>query len=212
MKIILASASPRRRELLAQIIPEFDVIPSDGEESVTGEDPSGIVTELARRKAESVARRLAHFPEKKDFGADAGGESPAEESREGMLVIGADTIVVQNGRILGKPADGEDAFRMLRALSDSTHRVYTGVCLLSPGSAHNAGLVQTFYEMTEVTFYPMTDEEIRAYIRTGDPMDKAGAYGIQSGCAKYVRGISGDYNNVVGLPLARLYHELKRQD
>ncbi len=186
MKVVLASASPRRRELLAQIVPEFDVIPSDAEEIVTAKDPQDIVMELAAQKAQSVAQKMSSEEEK-------------------TLVIGADTIVVQNDRVLGKPADEDDAYRMLSALSGKTHQVYTGVCLIRfPGDK-----VKTFYEKTDVTFYPMTEEEIRDYIRTGDPMDKAGAYGIQSGCAGYVRGISGDYNNVVGLPVARLYHEIK---
>ncbi len=201
MKVILASASPRRRELLTQIVPDFEVIPSEGEEIITKEDPPQIVMELAAQKAESVAQKLSaqKLTARKDETADSDDE---------MLIIGADTIVVLDGQILGKPVDEADACRMLRALSGNTHQVYTGVCLILmlPGTGEYS--LRTFYEKTDVTFYPMTEEEIRDYIETGDPMDKAGAYGIQSGCGKYIRGINGDYNNVVGLPVARLFHEI----
>ncbi len=218
MRVILASASPRRRELLAQIVPEFEVIPSDGEEIVTEENPQDIVTELAAQKAQYAAEKLTS--EK-----DTRTEDEADVPREEMLVIGADTIVVKDGLILGKPEDEADAFRMLSLLSGETHQVYTGVCLIGiaadgkgmPGSQDGGddnaqkclSRIKTFYEETDVEFYPMSGEEIRNYIATGDPMDKAGAYGIQSGCARYVRGIKGDYNNVVGLPVARLYHEIE---
>ncbi len=188
MKVLLASASPRRRELLAQIVPEFEVFPFQGEEIITGDTPPAIVKELAAQKAQWAAE------------AAAGTE-------EELLIIGADTLVVLEGQTLGKPSDEAEAFRMLRALSGHTHQVYTGVCLiLSREGEHSA---HTFSEVTDVTFYPMSDEEILAYIASGDPMDKAGAYGIQSGCGRYIRGIRGDYNNVVGLPVARLYHELQ---
>ncbi len=188
MRIILASASPRRRELLTQIEPEFEVILSEGEEKVTEGDPQDIAMGLAAQKAESVLQKTA----------DSGGM---------RLIIGADTIVVFDGQILGKPSDEEDAYRMLAGLSGSTHQVYTGVFLILEGEDRSER--RAFFEVTDVDFYPMTDGEIRDYISTGDPFDKAGAYGIQSGCAKYIRGIRGDYCNVVGLPVARLYHEMQ---
>lgn len=190
MKIILASASPRRRELLTQMGLEFEVRPSCGEEVITKETPAEAVMELAEQKAAEVAGLTAQ-------------ERPGED----VLVIGADTVVVKDHQILGKPKDETDAVRMLHGLSGDAHQVYTGVCLI----ALQEGLqrTRTFYESTDVHFYPMTDQEILDYVKTGDPMDKAGAYGIQGLCGKYIRGIEGDYNNVVGLPIARLYHEMK---
>ena len=123
------------------------------------------------------------------------------------IVIGADTVVAYDGKILGKPADKEDAVHMLSMLSGNTHEVYTGVtfCYAEGGTEK----VHTFYERTAVTFYPMSRDEIANYVASGDPMDKAGAYGIQGSFAAYVKGIEGDYNNVVGLPVGRLYQEIK---
>ena len=190
MKIILASASPRRRELLTQMGLEFEVRPSCGEEIITKEIPAEAVMELAEQKAAEIAGLTAQ-------------ERPDEE----VLVIGADTVVVKDHQILGKPKDEEDAVRMLHRLSGEVHQVYTGVCLIILGKGQQK--TRTFYESTDVHFYPMTDQEILDYVNTGDPMDKAGAYGIQGLCGKYIRGIEGDYNNVVGLPIARLYQEMK---
>jgi len=220
MKIILASASPRRRELLAQIGLEFQVMVSHVEEKAPAAEPGFVVEELSRQKAEAVLRELARG--------------------EAVLVIGADTVVSVDGRILGKPSDAEDARRMLRILSGRSHEVYTGVTLLyragtgvceteagpgggacvaeaepgegaSVGGADSAGgrvRCRTFHERTRVDFYPMTEGEISRYVSSGDCMDKAGAYGIQGLCARYIKGIEGDYNNVVGLPAGRLYQEL----
>lgn len=185
--IILASASPRRRELLMQMGLEFTVIPSKGEEIITRTVPSEVVMELAAQKAREVADR----------------------SDENTCIIGADTIVVRDGEILGKPKDEEDACRMLSMLAGTTHQVYTGVCLINKKSGEEE--LRTFYEATDVEFYPMSETEIRDYVATGEPMDKAGAYGIQGKCAVFIKGIRGDYNNVVGLPIARLYHELLRK-
>lgn len=190
MKIILASASPRRRELLTQMGLEFDVCPSRKEEVITKETPAEAVMELAEQKAAEIAELAAR-------------EQPEEE----ILVIGADTVVVKDHQILGKPGDEEEAVRMLHRLSGDTHQVYTGVCLIFLAGEERTEKV--FYEATDVCFYPMSDQEILDYVRTGDPMDKAGAYGIQGLCGKYIRGIRGDYNNVVGLPIARLYREMK---
>lgn len=186
MKTVLASASPRRRELLAQMGLEFEIVPSGGEEIITKELPSEAVMELAEQKAGDVARQFA----------------------DDTLIIGADTVVVKDGQILGKPEDEEDAYRMLSMLSGTTHQVYTGVCLIYKRAGRKE--IHTFYEETDVEFYPMSEREIREYIATKEPMDKAGSYGIQGKCAVFIRGIHGDYNNVVGLPVARLYHELDK--
>lgn len=184
-KIILASQSPRRRELLTQIGLEFEVHPAGGEEIITSSDPVEVVKSLAAQKAGAVKEELeAQLP-------------------ENWLVIGADTIVVYDGKILGKPRDEADAVRMLTMLQGQTHSVYTGVTLLEEGKQ------TTFAEETKVTMYPMTEEEIHWYVDTKEPMDKAGAYGIQGLCARFVKEIQGDYNNVVGLPVGRIYQELK---
>lgn len=185
-RIILASASPRRRELLLQIGLQFEVIESACEEKIESSLPEEVVCELSRQKAQDVWERLQD---------------------EKAVVIGADTVVAHAGRILGKPKDEAQACLMLRALSGSIHQVYTGVtiCYTAGGSMQS----RTFYEKTEVEFYPMDEKEIRDYVTTGDPLDKAGAYGIQGRCAAYIKEIRGDYNNVVGLPVGRLYQELK---
>lgn len=188
-KIILASASPRRKELLAKAGISFTVIPAAGEEKRTSENTGEAVQQLARDKAEWVAQSLA-------------------ECEEGTLVIGSDTIVVFENRILGKPKDRRDAAETLEKLQGNTHQVYTGVTVLE----RKAGkwVEHTFFESTDVTFYPVSREEIQDYIATGEPMDKAGSYGIQGLFGIYVKGICGDYNNVVGLPVARLFHEMKK--
>ena len=188
-KIILASASPRRKELLAKAGISFTVIPAAGEEKRTSENPGEAVQQLARDKAEWVAQSLA-------------------ECEEGTLVIGSDTIVVFENRILGKPKDRRDAAETLEKLQGNTHQVYTGVTVLE----REAGkwVEHTFFESTDVTFYPVSREEIQDYIATGEPMDKAGSYGIQGLFGIYVKGICGDYNNVVGLPVGRLIYELKK--
>ena len=187
MKYILASASPRRRELLTQAGIEYTVIPSKVEEKISKTIPSDVVMELALLKAEDVFDR---------------------HGDEDCTVIGADTVVVYRNEILGKPGDEEEACDMLSMLSDRTHQVYTGVALVSMENGQKK--VRTFYERTDVTFYPVSRGEIAAYAATGDPLDKAGAYGIQGPFAVHIRGIEGDYNNVVGLPIAKLYQELKK--
>lgn len=199
MKIILASASPRRRELLGQIGLAFEVRLSGVEEKAVSAEPGAMVCELSAQKAEAVL----------------------EECREpqDVLVIGADTVVSLDGQILGKPSCAEEAVRMLERLSGRTHEVYTGVTLLYRSDAgrytpgENGGrkgiLRRTFYEKTKVSFYPVDREEIALYVNSGECMDKAGAYGIQGLFARYVQGIEGDYNNVVGLPIGRIYQEAK---
>lgn len=200
MEIILASASPRRRELLAQIELKFRICISDAEEIVTKNKPEDIVMELSERKAEAVANRLVS--------GEASDAAGAEISLEDLLVIGADTLVFLDGEQMGKPSDASGAFSMLSRLQGRCHQVYTGVTLLAIQDGREKGR-KAFYEKTQVEFYPMSEEEIREYIETGEPMGKAGAYGIQGIGGKYVKQIEGDYNNVVGLPVARLYQELK---
>jgi septum formation protein len=186
MKYILASGSPRRRELLARTGIEFEVICSDKPEIITKEVPSDIVMELAYQKALNVYQRL---------------------NMSDCTVIGSDTMVVYRDEILGKPADKAEAFDMLSMLADRTHQVYTGVSLLV-----NIGgklTTKTFFEKTDVTLYPISKEDLHAYVESGDSLDKAGAYGIQGDFAIHIKGICGDYNNVVGLPVGRLYQEMK---
>lgn len=188
-RIILASQSPRRRELLTQIGLKFEVIPSTVEEVITSTNSVEVVQELAQQKARDVA--------------EVAGREMAKDS---LLVIGADTIVVYEGKILGKPGDKEDAVRMLTMLQGKEHSVYTGVALLSGEQEI------VFAEETRVQMCPMTPEEILWYVNTGEPMDKAGAYGIQGLCARFIRQIQGDYYNVVGLPVGRIYQELKKEE
>lgn len=189
-KIILASASPRRRELIEKIGIPFEVIKSECEEITTKTEPCEVVMELSQQKAEDVFSRLD------------------KTQRKGKLVLGADTIVAIDGKILGKPKDKQDAIAMLQELSGKVHHVFTGVTLLWEDLL---GQMQrnTFFEDTEVEMYPMSIQEIEDYVATGEPMDKAGAYAIQGGCVIHIKEIRGEYSNVVGLPVARLYQELK---
>lgn len=206
MKIILASASPRRRELLKQIGIEYEVMASDAEEIVSSTVPAEVVEELAKQKAENVY--LKYLQSAEDTMHDK--VEPDVLKSESLLIISADTIVACDGQILGKPKDAEDAKVMLRILQGRAHEVYTGVTFLYREHAYTDVRAHSFHEATKVHFYPMTEAEIEAYVATGDPLDKAGAYGIQGLCARYISGIEGDYNNVVGLPVGRLYQELKR--
>ncbi len=187
MDIVLASASPRRSELLKQIGLEFRVCVSNAEEVIHHTEPSEVVKELSAQKAAAVYELLQGRQEACD------------------LIIGADTVVACDGRILGKPETKEDAVGMLRLLQGRSHEVYTGVCLIHG----RTGERKSFFEETKVVFCPMTEEEITEYVNTKDCMDKAGSYGIQGFCARYIKGIEGDYNNVVGLPVCRLYQEIK---
>lgn len=225
-KIILASASPRRRELLTQIGLDFEVVVSETEEKITPTEPAKVVEELSAQKAEAVWEKLCSMTasqgsvtkaERLDEGSgvsrtDEGSEAFEPEQTSGettmtdTLVLGADTVVACDGKILGKPADTEAAAAMLTMLQGRGHEVYTGVTILYEENGERKTL--TFHEKTIVHFYPMTDAQIREYVATGDPMDKAGSYGIQGFCARYIRGIEGDYNNVVGLPVGRVYQEL----
>ena len=197
-KIILASKSPRRRELMTQAGFDFEIITSNIEEVIKGTNPADIVKELSFQKADAVLNDiLAHLP----FEADS--TSPC------LLVIGADTVVSYANNIMGKPKDKQDAFNMIKTIQGKTHQVYTGVSILRYDFGTKKTSVTSFAEGTDVTLYSMSDSEINDYIATNEPMDKAGSYGIQGRFAVHVRGINGDYNNVVGLPIARLYQELK---
>jgi septum formation protein len=180
--LVLASASPRRRALLAQCGYSFDVLPADVDESVhEGEDPVAYVIRLAAEKAQAVHDRLHQ-----------------EGHSNKRMVLGADTTVIVDAQILGKPADAADATRMLRLLSGRAHVVATGVALATAQGVTAAA------ELTTVYFSTMSEAQMAAYIATGEPMDKAGAYGIQGHAARFIPRIEGCYFNVVGLPLARV--------
>lgn len=179
--VILASASPRRRELMALITENFRVMPADCDETVKdGLSARETVEYLSLIKGNALKGKVA-----------------AED-----IIISADTVVAVDGEILGKPCDKEDARRMIMLLSGRTHSVYTGVTLTQGEKQH------TFSEKTDVEFFKLSDEEIEDYISTAEPYDKAGAYGIQGKAALLVKGINGDYYNVVGFPVARLRREL----
>ena len=184
MGIILASGSPRRKQLLEMLGLSFTVIPAKGEEIIPHDaGPAEAVQILSAQKAASVAA-----------------ERPAED-----VIIAADTIVWHEGRVYGKPHSRQQAVEMLRSLSGRTHQVYTGVSVIHEGRE----LLE--YEMSRVSFRPLSEEEIQRYVDTGEPMDKAGAYGAQGKAALFVRGIEGDFFNVMGLPLCRLGEMLKEQ-
>lgn len=178
MRLVLASKSPRRSEILRNAGIDFTVRCADADETVPdGTKPQDAVVFLAARKAMAVERA------------------------DDEVVLGADTVVVLDGKILGKPRDREDAFNMIKSLSGRTHSVFTGVCII--GNGHS----MTFAEETEVEFLPLTDDEINGYVDTNEPYDKAGAYGIQGIASKFVRRINGDYFNVVGLPVSAIYQK-----
>jgi septum formation protein len=192
--LVLASASPRRQELLRNAGIPFTVQPADVNETpLAGESPQACAERLAREKAFAVF-----------------------QSRPQQFVLGADTIVVVDGTILGKPRDTEDAARMLRLLSGRTHAVITGVCLVGPATSRQLPVAsntttQTASETTLVTFCELCDDEIRDYVATGEPMDKAGAYAIQGIASRWIPRIEGDYSNVVGLPMALVYRMLRER-
>lgn len=179
MEWILASASPRRKQLLNGVLPAFEIIPSISEEKAPDLPPEELVCYLARQKATEIA---------------------ALKNAQGKAVIGADTIVAIDGEVLGKPKDKADAIRMLNALKGKTHQVYTGVCIVLPNG------IKSFFESTDVVFENLTDAFIEKYVDGGSPMDKAGAYGIQDG--GLVKEIKGSYSNVVGFPVERFIKEL----
>ena len=183
--LVLASSSPRRQELLRRAGIDFEArAPSVSEARKPGESPQAFVLRLAREKALDVARKCA----------------------SGRLVLGADTVVVVDEEALGKPASAEEAFHMLRRLSGRTHRVLTGICVVRAGEQ----VEELVSEETRVTLRSLEDAEIPDYVNSGEPLDKAGGYGIQGLARKFVTRIEGCYSNVVGLPVARVYGILKR--
>ena len=186
-KIILASASPRRRELMMQAGYEFEIQVSHKEENYISESPDEIVKELALLKAKDIAK---------------------QNSATNLIVIGADTVVAYNGAILGKPKSKEDAFEMIKGFQGDKHQVYTGVAILSYDTQGRDTLVNDAVK-TDVYVNCMSDEEIWKYIESDNVMDKAGSYGIQSGFAIHIDRIEGDYFNVVGLPISYVYEQLK---
>lgn len=186
-KLILASASPRRKELLKNVGYEFTIEVCDLEEKSDKTKPWELVMDLARVKAQAIMDMHVG---------------------EDVIVLGADTVVANGEEILGKPRDLEHAKEMISSLQGKKHQVYTGVCLW-----WNEGKLKqhlTFYEKTDVEVYPMTEEEIDEYVATKECTDKAGSYAIQGLFSPYIKGIVGDYNNVVGLPVARIYQEIKK--
>ena len=186
-KLILASASPRRKELLKNLGYAFSIEVCDLDENSDKTKPYELVMDLAQTKAKAIMDMHAG---------------------EDVIVIGADTVVANESEILGKPRDLEHAKEMISSLQGKTHQVYTGVCLYWNNEKINQNL--TFYEKTDVEVYPMTTEEIEAYVATRECEDKAGSYAIQGLFSPYIKGISGDYNNVVGLPVARIYQEIRK--
>ena len=189
MELILASASQRRQYLMRMCGYEFTVIPSKAAEKADCEDPGELVKRLSLLKAEEVFLSLP--PERRSCAA----------------VVGSDTVVVLDGRIIGKPRSEDEAFQMLRAESGRVNRVYTGLAVVTQGE--NGPVSRACFDMASVSFAELADEEILDYIATGDPMDKAGAYGIQGRFSLHINGIEGSYFTVVGLPLHLLYRELK---
>ncbi len=184
MKWILASGSPRRKDILHDLGCQFDVMTADTDETCTATDPAEIVCTLAKRKAEAVADKLGVRSDER-------------------LIIAADTLVACDGKVLGKPVDRDDAAAMLRMLSGRTHQVFSGVSLIWGDKQSTA------FECTDVTFDTLTEQEIQRYVDSGEPLDKAGSYGIQGKAAAFIRRIDGCYFNVVGLPVHRLYRLLQ---
>lgn len=200
-KIILASGSPRRREILEQVGLKFTVCTSDIEEIFTKEKPEEIVIELASMKVKDVANKI----------------------NEASIIIGSDTMVAVNGQVMGKPKDEEDAKNMIRKLQDNKHQVYTGVSVIikeeasvQSNTSQEKNLIYinkyvNFVTKTDVWVNSMTEEQIAAYVETGEPYDKAGAYAIQGRFAIHINKIEGDYYNIVGFPIAKLYEVLRKE-
>ena len=187
-KIILASGSPRRKELLLQIGIVPEIIVSHVEEKITSDVPAEVVMSLAEQKAVDVAKEMP----------------------EGTVILGSDTVVAADGKILGKPKSHEEAYEMIRRLAGRSHQVYTGVCLVKKGPEGEADTVVSFYDETDVNVSPMTEKEIREYEDSEEPMDKAGSYAVQGFFARYIDGLKGSYANVMGLPVHLVYQELKK--
>ena len=183
MKLVLASASPRRCEILKNAGYEFDVCPAQIDEAIGKTSPSEAVCKLSKNKAIAVFESL--------------------ESKENVAVLGSDTIVVLDGEILGKPKNEAEAVSMLTCLSGKKHKVYTGVCVVTQSKT------MSFFDCTTVEFYSLSDTQIKAYVKTGEPMDKAGSYGIQGKGSMLVKSINGDFFSVMGLPIAKTAKALR---
>lgn len=190
-KIILASQSPRRSELLRQIGLDFEVIVSEAEENINSNIPKEVVIELSAIKAEAVKEKMAYNVDYND-----------------AIIIGADTVVALDDIIMGKPKDRADARNMLRRLSDNTHSVWTGVTIIWNDGQEIC--IKSFAKETKVRMYPIEEKEIEDYLDSGEADDKAGAYAIQGLGSKFIEYIQGDYNNVVGLPVAEVYQQIKK--
>lgn len=185
--VILASGSPRRKEIMDNLGIKYTAVPSSKEEHMSDDiEPSELVRQLSAMKASDIL----------------------EEAEPGSVVIGADTVVAIDGHVLGKPKDGPDAYEMLKILSGRQHHVFTGICIIIK-QLDGKIRKKSFYSDTLVNVYEMSDNEINTYIATGEPMDKAGAYAIQGLFAPYIQSIEGDYYNIVGFPIASIYHELR---
>jgi len=196
-RIILASGSPRRKEIMNQMGIGFETVPSYVNEDIKESDPSKLVEALASVKAKEVAGRFA-------------------DERENLIIIGADTVVYHKGQVLGKPKDRDDAIRMLNGLSGDIHDVYTGVAIIirrnkSDNADINGEESIVFNVRTRVSVKLLSKEEIEDYVDSGEPYDKAGAYAIQGAFGIYIKEIQGDYYNVVGFPIARIYEELLKK-
>ena len=188
--IILASGSPRRKELLLQIGIVPEIIVSHVEEKITSDVPAEVVMSLAEQKAVDVAKDMP----------------------EGTVILGSDTVVAADGKILGKPKSHDEAYEMIRSLAGRSHQVYTGVCVVKKGAAGGKDTVVSFYDETDVQVSGMTEAEIREYADSEEPMDKAGAYAVQGFFARYIEGLRGSYANVMGLPVHLVYRKLKELD
>lgn len=188
--IILASGSPRRKELLLQIGIVPEIIVSHVEEKITSDVPAEVVMSLAEQKAVDVAKNMP----------------------EGKVILGSDTVVAADGKILGKPKSHEEAYEMIKSLVGRSHQVYTGVCIVKKGAAGGKDTVVSFYDETDVQVSGMTEAEIREYADSEEPMDKAGAYAVQGFFARYIEGLRGSYANVMGLPVHLVYRKLKELD
>ena len=188
--IILASGSPRRKELLLQIGIVPEIIVSHVEEKITSDVPAEVVMSLAEQKAVDVAKNMP----------------------EGKVILGSDTVVAADGKILGKPKSHEEAYEMIRSLVGRSHQVDTGVCIVKKGAADGKDTVVSFYDETDVQVSGMTEAEIREYADSEEPMDKAGAYAVQGFFARYIEGLRGSYANVMGLPVHLVYRKLKELD
>ena len=188
--IILASGSPRRKELLLQIGIVPEIIVSHVEEKITSDVPAEVVMSLAEQKAVDVAKDMP----------------------EGTVILGSDTVVAADGKILGKPKSHDEAYEMIRSLAGRSHQVYTGVCIVKKGAAGGKDTVVSFYDETDVQVSGMTEAEIWEYADSEEPMDKAGAYAVQGFFARYIEGLRGSYANVMGLPVHLVYRKLKELD